>query len=126
MNVKFYELAVGAEFTAFGRAYQKVAMSMAEVLAHPHREEAGSGVEGRTSSVEGLPVENRRYGRMLSCATSDLAEGPKPGSGWVFMGLTEVVSDGPMLPPEVAEQWRPASVEAWAEHLAPAPGQRDR
>ena len=136
MNVKFYELAVGAEFTAFGRAYQKVAMSMAEVLAHghqlpdghqvadPHREEGRSGVEGRTSRVEGLPVENRRYGRMESCATPEVADGPKPGSGWVFMGLTEVVSDGPMLPTEVAERWRPARVEAWAEHLVPAPGQR--
>ena len=77
MNVKFYELAVGAEFTAFGRAYQKVAMSMAEVLpdghhvAHPHPKEASSGVEGRTSSVQALPVENRRYGRMKSCATSE-------------------------------------------------------
>ena len=88
MNVKFYELAVGAEFTAFGRAYQKVAMSMAEVLAQPHQ-----------------------------------GDGPKPGSGWVFMGLAEVVSDGPMLPPEIAERGRPVSVEDWAEHLAPAPGQ---
>ena len=94
MNVKFYELAVGAEFTAFGRAYQKVAMSMAEVLAEGHQ------------------------------ADGHQAEGPKPGSGWVFMGLTEVVSDGPMLAPDVAERWRPASVEDWAEHLAPAPGQR--
>ena len=99
MNVKFYELAVGAEFTAFGRAYQKVAMSMAEVLAEGHQ------ADGHQA------------------AHPPQAKGPLPGSGWVFMGLTEVVSDGPLLPPEVAERWRPVSVEAWAEHLAPAPGQ---
>lgn len=30
MKVKFYELAVGAEFSAWGRRYRKVAMSMAQ------------------------------------------------------------------------------------------------
>ena len=99
MNAKFYELAVGAEFTAFGRTYRKVAMSMAEFLAEGHQ-------------ADGHQVAHPHQ-----------AEGRKAGSGWVFMGLTEVVSDGPMLPPEIAERWRPLSVEDWAEHLVPAPGQ---
>jgi hypothetical protein len=29
------------------------------------------------------------------------------GWGCVFMGETEVVSDGPMLPPETAARWKP-------------------
>jgi hypothetical protein len=62
MNVRFYELAVGAVFEFGGERYQKSAMSMAQ--------------------------DERRWGS-------------------VFMGETEVVSDGPMLPPETAAMWRP-------------------
>ena len=65
--MKFYELAVGAVFTAWRRTYRKSAMSMAEVLG----------------------------------------DGPQRGCGSVFMGETEVVSDGPMLAPEVAARWKP-------------------
>ncbi len=60
--MKFYELAVGAVFTAWGRTYRKIAMSMA--------------------------ADDRHWGS-------------------VFMGETEVVSDGPLLPPEIAAQWKP-------------------
>jgi hypothetical protein len=60
--MKFYELAVGAVFTAWGRTYRKTAMSMA--------------VDAR----------------LWAC---------------VFFGETEVVSDGPLLPPEVAAIWKP-------------------
>jgi len=54
-QMKFYELAVGVVFTAWGRRYRKMAMSMA---------------------------------------------GDERGWGCVFMGETEVVSDGPLLAPE--------------------------
>jgi hypothetical protein len=65
--MKFYELAVGAVFTVWGRTYRKTAMSMAEALD----------------------------------------DGPRRGWGCVFFGETEVVSDGPLLPPEVAAKWKP-------------------
>ena len=60
--MKFYELAVGAVFTAWHRTYRKTAMSMAE--------------------------DNRHW-------------------GCVFFAETEVISDGPLLPPEVAARWKP-------------------
>lgn len=65
--MRFYELAVGAEFVFRGRRFVKTAMSMAEVLA----------------------------------------DGPERGWGNVFLGETEVVSEGPLLPPEVAARWKP-------------------
>ena len=62
MNVRFYELAVGARFVFGGQEFKKIAMSMAE--------------------------DGRRWGN-------------------IFLGETEVVSDGPLLPPEVAARWKP-------------------
>ena len=62
MNVKFYELAIGARFVFRGRRYEKIAMSM-------------------TRDDEGL--------------------------GAIFMGEAEVVSEGPLLPPEEAARWKP-------------------
>ena len=62
MNVKFYELAIGARFVCRGRAYVKEAMCMAH--------------------------DEQRLGT-------------------IFMGETVVVSDGPLLPPEVAAEWKP-------------------
>jgi hypothetical protein len=62
MNVQFYQLAIGAVFTVWGRTYRKTAMSMAE--------------------------DERQWGN-------------------VFLEETEVVSDGPLLPPEVAARWKP-------------------
>ena len=62
MNVRFYELAIGAVFGFRGKRYRKEAMSMAE-----DEEKIGS----------------------------------------IFLGETEVVSDGPLLPPEIAAKWKP-------------------
>jgi len=42
--------------------------------------------------------------------------------GHVFMGGIEVVSEGPLLPAEVAERWRPSDIP-WTDYLTPAPGQ---
>jgi hypothetical protein len=78
MNVKFYELAVGAVFMVGGNVFRKTAMSMAE------------------------------DDRCLSA---------------IFRPETDVVSDGPFLPAEVAEKWKPSDVY-WTEYISPAPGQR--
>ncbi len=62
MNVRFYELAIGAAFVFRGQSFVKEAMCMAR--------------------------DEERLGT-------------------IFMGEAIVESDGPLLPPEVAAQWKP-------------------
>ena len=62
MNVRFYQLAIGAVFEFGGRRYRKTAMSFAQ--------------------------DEQEW-------------------GYIFLGEVEVVSDGPLLPPEVAAKWKP-------------------
>ena len=62
LNVKFYELAIGAGFAFRGQSFVKEAMCMAR--------------------------DEQRLGT-------------------IFMGETIVVSDGPLLPPEIAAEWKP-------------------
>ena len=78
MNVKFYELAVGARFSFRDRHFVKTALSMAE--------------------------DERHWGN-------------------VFMEGTPVISDGPLLPPDLAAAAKPdyghwaAVIEGLAEGL---------
>jgi hypothetical protein len=48
-----------------------------------------------------------QYQKAAMSMAEILAEGPKRGWGSVFIGETRVVSDGPLLPPEVAARWKP-------------------
>ena len=79
MNVKFYELALGAVFQFRGTRYQKLAM--------------------------GLAWDEKRRGN-------------------IFMGETEVVSEGEpkLLSAEEAAKWKPAE-RHWTDRLGLAPGQ---
>jgi hypothetical protein len=36
-----------------------------------------------------------------------LVDGPERRCGRAFMGEAEVISDGPLLPPEIAARWKP-------------------
>ncbi len=87
--MKFYLLAVGARFVFRGRAFVKVAMSLA-VLADDQQ------------------------------AEGQQADGYQLGWGIMFLGETEVVSDGPLLPADVAAEWKPSDVP-WTDYLTPAP-----
>jgi hypothetical protein len=59
----------------------------------------------------------RRYRKLaMSMAEDELR------CGNVFQAGYEVVSEGPLLPAEVAERWTPSDIP-WTDYLTPAPGQ---
>jgi hypothetical protein len=66
----------------------------------------------------------------IAMSMAVLADGHHAGGdqgrwGNMFLGETEVFSDGPLLASEEAERWRPPSIH-WADWLAAAPGGRQR
>ena len=52
-------------------------------------------------------VWGRTYRKTAMSMSEALTDGPQRGWGCVFFGETEVVSDGPLLPPDVAARWKP-------------------
>ncbi len=51
-----------------------------------------------------------------------LADGHQRGWGNIFQGGTEVESEGPLLPADVAARWKPREGH-WADGMILAPGQ---
>jgi hypothetical protein len=52
--------------------------------------------------LKGIQVRGKRYQKTAMSMARD-----ERRWGNVFMGETEVVSDGPLLPPEIAAMWKP-------------------
>jgi len=65
----------------------------------------------------------KRFRKVAMSMAEGLDDGHQRGWSNIFLGGTEVVSDGPLLPAEVAAKWKPSDVY-WTEYISPAPGQR--
>jgi hypothetical protein len=63
------------------------------------------------------------HGRRFEKTCMSMAKGPD-GCGHIFMGVTEILTEGTplLLSPEEAARWKPDE-KYWADYLTPAPGQ---
>ena len=61
-------------------------------------------------------------GRQFQKLAMSMAEDQQQRIGCIFHGPTEVTPIGEplLLPPEVAEKWKPFDLEHWAHHIEPS------